>query len=66
MQQKSETFEKFKKFRAEGEKQFGKSLKTFRSDLEGEYLDTEFADYLIENRIVPQLSTPGDPQLNGV
>ena len=32
MQRKSETFEKFKEFRAEAEKQLGRSLKTFRSD----------------------------------
>ena len=66
MQRKSETFEKFKEFRAEAEKQLGRSLKTFRSDRGGEYLDTEFTDHLIENGIVSQLSTPGDPQLNGV
>ena len=32
MQRKSETFEKFKEFTAEAEKQLGKSLKTLRSD----------------------------------
>ena len=66
MQQKSETFEKFKEFRVEAEKQLGRSLKTFWSDRGGEYLDNEFTDHLIENGIVSQLSTPDDPQLNGV
>ena len=66
MQRKSEAYEKFKEFRAEAEKQLGKTLKTFRSDRGGEYLDTEFTDHLIENGIVSELSTPGDPQLNGV
>ena len=66
MQRKSEAYEKFKEFRAEVEKQLGKTLKTFRSDRGGEYLDTEFIDHLIENVIVLELSTPGDPQLNGV
>ena len=66
MQRKSKTFEKFKKFRAEAKKQLSRFLKTFQSDRGGEYVDTEFTDYLIENGIVAQLSTPGDPQLNGV
>ena len=52
MRQKYEAFEKFKEFRAEAEKQLSKIIKTFRSDRGGEYLDTEFTDYLIENRIV--------------
>ena len=66
MRRKSEAFEKFKEFRAEAEKQLSKTIKTFRSDRGGEYLDTEFTDYLIENGIVSQLSAPGDPQQNGV
>ena len=66
MQRKSEAYEKFKEFRAEAEKQLGKTLKTFRSDRGGEFLDTEFTDHLIENGIVSELSTPGDSQLNGV
>ena len=38
MKYKSETFEKFKEFKAEVEKQLGKSIKTLRSDRGGEYL----------------------------
>ena len=52
MKQKSEIFEMFKEFRAEVEKQVGRSLKTFRSDQGGVYLDIEFPVNLIENRIV--------------
>ena len=52
MKQKSKTFEMSKEFRAEVEKQVGKSLKTFQSDQGGEYLDTEFTVHLIENRIM--------------
>ena len=66
MQRKSETFGKFKEFRAEAEKQLGKNLKILRSDRGGEYLDTEFTDDLIENGIVSQLSAPGNPPQNGV
>ena len=52
MKQRFETFETFKEFRVEVEKQVGKSLKTFQSDQGGEYLDTEFTVHLIENRIM--------------
>ena len=66
MHKKSETFGKFKEFMAEGEKQLGKSLKTFRSDRGGEYLDTDFKDHMLEHGILSQLTTPGTPQQNGV
>ncbi|RYE04781.1 MAG: hypothetical protein EOP33_08580, partial [Rickettsiaceae bacterium] len=66
MQRKSETFSKFKEFRACVENQLGKTIKTFRSDRGGEFLDTEFTDYLLEHGIESQLSAPGNPQQNGV
>ena len=52
MRRKSEAFEKFKEFHAETEKQLGKSFKILRSDRGGEYLDSKFTNYLIENGIV--------------
>ncbi|KAK0575773.1 hypothetical protein LWI29_006753 [Acer saccharum] len=58
MQQKSETFEKFKEFRAEVENQLGKTIKTLRSDCGGEYLDQEFEDFMVEYGIVSQLTAP--------
>ena len=61
MHEKSETFGKFKEFMAEAEKQFGKSLKTLRSDQGGEYLDTEFKDHLLEHGILSQLIALGTP-----
>ena len=66
MHRKSEAFEKFKEFRAEAEKQLGKSIKTLRSDRGGEYLSADFMGYLSENGIISQLSAPGMPQQNGV
>ena len=66
MTRKSEAFDKFKEFRAEAEKQLGKSIKTLRSDRGGEYLSDEFLGYLIENGIQSQLTAPGTPQQNGV
>ena len=65
MRRKSETFEKFKEFHVEAEKQLGKSLKILRFDRGGEYLDSKFTDYLIENGIVSQLTTPGTLPQNG-
>ena len=61
MKRKSETFEKFKKFRAEVENQLGKCIKAIRSDRGGEYLLGNFKDYLTENGIVFQLIAHGTP-----
>ena len=66
MHRKSEAYEKFKEFRAEAEKQLGKSIKILRSDRGGEYLSADFMGYLSENGIQSQLSAPGMPQQNGV
>ena len=66
MHKKYETFGKFKEFMEKAEKQLGKSLKTLRSDLGGEYLDTKFKDHLLEHGILSQLIAPGTPQQNGV
>ena len=52
MHKKSETFEKFKEFMAEAEKQLGKSLKTLQLDRGGEYLNIEFKDHLLEHGIL--------------
>ena len=63
---KSECFDKFKTYKAEVEKQLSKSIKSLRSDRGGEYLSTEFLDYLSEAGITSQLTAPGTPQQNGV
>ena len=52
MRHKSESFEKFKEFRQEVQNQLGKSIKILRSDREGEYLSSEFGEYLKECGIV--------------
>ena len=61
MQHKSDTFEKFKEYRAEVENQLGKMIKTLRSDRGGEYLDNDFEEFLVEHGIVSQLTAPGTP-----
>ena len=66
MKWKSEAFEKFKEFRAEVENQLGKRIKAIRSNRNGEYLLGDFKDYLTENGIISQLTTPGTPQQNDV
>ncbi|KAM2234893.1 hypothetical protein ACFXTI_013101 [Malus domestica] len=63
---KSESFERFKEFKNEVEKQTGKQIKILRSDRWGEYLSNEFLDYLKECGIISQWTPPGTPQLNGV
>ena len=57
MLRKSGILRKFKDFKALAEKQLGKSLKTLRSDRDGEYLDFEFKDFHRENGIQFQLTT---------
>ncbi|CAH1436470.1 unnamed protein product [Lactuca virosa] len=42
------------------------NIKMLRSDRGGEYLSTEFLDYLKECGIISQLTPPRTPQLNGV
>ena len=66
MHHKSETFEKFKEFKAEVENHRGKSIKSLRSDRGGEYLLVEFRQFLEDHGITSQLAAPGQPQQNGV
>ena len=54
MKYKSETFEEFKEFRQEVEKQLAKSIKILRLDRGGEYLSLEFQGYLKDNGILSQ------------
>ena len=56
----------FKVFQNEVQNQLGKTIKTLRSDRDGEYLSQEFNDYLRNCGIVSQLTPPGTPQWNGV
>ena len=66
LKNKSDSFEKFKEFKAEVENQTGKSIKVLRSDRGGEYLSLDFKGFLNECGIVSQLTPPGTPQWNGV
>ena len=66
MRHKSDSFEMFKRYRNEVEKQTRKEIKILRSDRGGEYLSSEFLTYLEENGILSQWTPPMIPQLNGV
>ena len=66
MRHKSDSFEMFKRYRNEVEKQTRKEIKILRSDRGGEYLSSEFLTYLEENGILSQWTPPMTPQLNGV
>ena len=48
---KSEAFDKFKEYKAEVENHRGKSIKSLRSDRGGEYLFSEFRQYLEDHGI---------------
>ena len=61
MRQKSETFDKFREYKAEAEKQLGVHIKQLRSDRGGEYLSEVFKFYLTQEGIVSQLSALGTP-----
>ena len=51
MNQKGDSFEKFKEFKAQIENRTGKSIKTLRLDRGDEYLSTEFVQFLKEHCI---------------
>ena len=48
MRYKSESFERFKEFKAKVENQIGRHIKAFHSDRGGEYMSTEFELFLRE------------------
>ncbi|KAJ9541256.1 hypothetical protein OSB04_027762 [Centaurea solstitialis] len=66
MRHKSETFEKFKEYQNEVQNLLDKRIKFLRSNRGGEYLSDEFDNHLMECGIVPQLTPPYTPQMNGV
>nr|GEW71256.1 hypothetical protein [Tanacetum cinerariifolium] len=65
LKHKHEVFETFKVFQKEVENQIGKTIKSLRSDHEGEYMSQEFLDHLKDHGIIVH-RTPYTPQQNGV
>ncbi len=66
MRNKSEAFEKFKEFEAVTTNDCGQRIGTLRTDNGGEYVSTEFKDYLKQRGIKQELTVPYSPQQNGV
>ena len=66
MHHKSDSFEKFKEYRTEVEKQLGKPIKSIQSNRDVEYLSNEFIDHHVQNEILSQLSAPRTSQQNSV
>ena len=66
MNQKGDSFEKFKEFKAQIENRTGKSIKTLRLDWGDEYLSTKFVQFLKEHCIAFQLTPPGMSPFSGV
>lgn len=66
MRWKSESFDKFKEFKAEAENHHNKSIKCLRSDRGGEYLSGEFLEYMSKVGITSQLTAPRMPKQNGM
>ena len=61
MRHKSKSFEKFREYKTEVEKQLDVHIKRLRSDRGGEYLSGEFKSYLAKEGIISQLSFSGMP-----
>ena len=66
MKAKSEVFEKFKEFKAFIENLSDKKIKTLHSDNGGEYTSKEFEAFCKDTGIKRELTTPYNPQQNGV
>ena len=59
-------FEKFKEFKALIENLSNKKIKTLRSNNGGEYISKEFEAFCKDAGIKRELTTPYNPQQNGV
>ncbi|GJU31945.1 retrotransposon protein, putative, ty1-copia subclass [Tanacetum coccineum] len=66
LKHKHEVFETFKVFQKEVENQLGKTIKSLRSDHEGEYMSQDFLDHLKDHGIIAYRTPPYTPQHNGM
>nr|GEV46704.1 retrovirus-related Pol polyprotein from transposon TNT 1-94 [Tanacetum cinerariifolium] len=66
LNEKSQAFEAFKKFKPIVEKEKGLKIKSMRSDRGGEFLSKEFKIFCEDNGIRRFLTAPYSPQQNGV
>ena len=66
IKEKSEAFEKFKRFKVIAEQETETEIKTFKTDRSGEFISHEFQDYCDKNVIKRHLTVPYSPQQNEV
>jgi transposase InsO family protein len=66
LKSKDEVFSKLKKFKALIENLSERKIKILRSDNGGEYTSKEFVNFCIDVGIKRELTTPYNPQQNGV
>jgi transposase InsO family protein len=66
LKSKDEVFSKFKEFKALIENLSKRKIKILRSDNGGEYTSKEFVNYCKDVGIKRELTTPYNPQQNGV
>jgi transposase InsO family protein len=66
LKEKTEAFEKFKKFKALTENQIGKRLKAVSSDRGGESMSSDFKEFCDKHEIKREYTIPRTPQKNGV
>jgi transposase InsO family protein len=66
LQNKSESFSKFKIFKAKVENESGKRIVTLRTDRGGEFCSQQFNEFCDTNGIKRELTAPYTPEQNGV
>ena len=66
LKSKDEVFGKFKEFKALGDNISERKIMTLRSDNGGEYTSNEFGNFCKDAGIKRELTTPYNPQQNGV
>jgi len=66
MQKKDWTFLRFFEFKGFAKKESGKKIKALHSNNGGEYVSQQFKDFYSTEGIKRELTTPHNPQQNGV
>jgi transposase InsO family protein len=66
LKDKSDTFDKFKEYKAFIEKKTGKHIRILRTDNGGGFESLQFEDFCMSVGIKRQLTMPYNPQQNGV